>query len=139
MKKTFLCLLVSLVSIAELFAYTSNTIEPPKHIIFFDDYAEFNSTWMSNDNSILKNKDPKNPKTIISYTNPVTSILKVKRNQNNIKKISIFNKQGIKLETYSFEEKEIEIDLSKYKAGIYLIQLDLDDSNTYQVFKIIKK
>ena len=86
------------------------------------------SSWVAqNDNTENLSFHQNQSESLISvYPNPVLDILRINSASNNINNIKILGLSGQLLNTYNFVGKEIEIDLSAYQAGIYLLQIVTD-------------
>jgi hypothetical protein len=103
-------------------------------------YENFKNSWETNQNCstvVLGTKNYKSEETIKILTLS-NNKYKISSNKNTEFKIRIFNINGLKLESNEIIEKEFEIDLSIYSAGIYFINL-IYDNNKFQNYKIIKK
>lgn len=72
---------------------------------------------------------------ILIYPNPVNTILKIDKTEN-IKKILIYNSLGIKLKEFD-EMLTNEIDFSRYKSGMYYLNI-IDRNNVFKAVKVIK-
>ncbi len=104
------------------------------------DYEIFKNSWETNQNCssvVLGTENYKSESTfkILSLSNNKFKILS---NKNAEFKISVYNINGLKIESNEIIQKEFEIDLSKYSTGIYFVSLTYKN-NRIQNFKIIKK
>lgn len=103
-------------------------------------YEIFKNSWKTNQNCssvVLGTENYNLEETFKIYTNS-NNKFKISSNKNTEFKVRIFNINGLKIESTELIEKEFEIDLSKYSAGIYFINLTYEN-NKIQNFKIIKK
>jgi hypothetical protein len=102
-------------------------------------YVNFKNSWETNQNcsSVVlgtKNYESKETFKILTLSN---NKFKISSNKKAELKIRIFNINGLKIESNELVETEFEIDLSKYSAGIYFINL-IYENNKVQNYKIIK-
>lgn len=103
-------------------------------------YENFKNSWETNQNCstvVLGTKNYESEETFKILT-LLNNKFKISSNKNAEFKIRIFNINGLKIESNELVEKEFEIDLSKYSAGIYFINLTYENKKIYN-FKIIKK
>ena len=103
-------------------------------------YENFKDSWQTNGNCssvVLGTESYKLEKTFKIHTNS-NNKFKISSNKNTEFKVRVFNINGLKIESSEIIQKEFEIDLSKYSAGIYFINLTYEN-NKIQSFKIIKK
>lgn len=70
------------------------------------------------------------------YPNPVSDILKIKTMSSNILSVKLYSINGKLFRTYSFENREVELDLSAFENGFYLLQIQTDNELLFK--KIIK-
>lgn len=56
------------------------------------------------------------------FPNPVTGILKIEYNDNNYETINILNQSGVLLEQKTIISPRQQLDFSKYKNGIYILE-----------------
>tara|TARA_B100000767_G_C19638105_1_gene481316 strand:- start:168 stop:944 length:777 start_codon:yes stop_codon:yes gene_type:complete len=103
-------------------------------------YENFKNSWETNQNCstvVLGTKNYESEETfkILTLSN---NKFKISSNKNAEFKIIIFNINGLKIESNELVKKEFEIDLSKYSAGIYFINLTYENNKIHN-FKIIKK
>jgi len=78
-------------------------------------------------------------KGIIVYPNPVYDVLNVISQNNNIQNIKLFNNAGeLVFEEYVFKKENI-INISDYKSGIYLLQVNEGKMTYYKRVIIISK
>lgn len=80
--------------------------------------------------------DDLNMEELIVYPNPVENILTLNAN-DQIEKVEIYNLLGKKLFSSSFNKKEVQIDVSQFSAGIYLVNINTSQST--KTYKIIKE
>ena len=103
-------------------------------------YEIFKNSWETNQNCssvVLGTENYNIEETFKIYTSS-NNKFKISSNKNTEFKVRIFNINGLKIESTELIEKEFEIDLSKYSAGIYFINITYEN-NKIQNFKIIKK
>lgn len=74
---------------------------------------------------------------IAYYPNPVTDILNISSDKN-INSVSVYSVDGKLVLTQAYQNNEIKVDLSKLKAGIYLVKANLIDGSQKNL-KVIKK
>jgi hypothetical protein len=70
------------------------------------------------------------------YPNPVSDILKIKTMSSNILSVKLYSINGKLFRTYSFENRQVELDLSAFENGFYLLQIQTDNELLFK--KIIK-
>ena len=70
------------------------------------------------------------------YPNPVSDVLKIKTTSGNILSIKLYSVNGKLFRTYSFENRQVELDLSAFANGFYLLQIQTDNELLFK--KIIK-
>ena len=70
------------------------------------------------------------------YPNPVSDILKIKTSSGNISIIKLYSVNGKLFRTYYFENRQVELDLSAFENGLYLLQIQTDSEFFFK--KIIK-
>ena len=70
------------------------------------------------------------------YPNPVSDVLKIKTTSSNILSIKLYSINGKLFRTYSFENRQVELDLSAFANGFYLLQIQTDNELLFK--KIIK-
>ena len=70
------------------------------------------------------------------YPNPVSDILKIKINSGNISIIKLYSVNGKLFRIYYFENRQVELDLSAFENGLYLLQIQTDSELLFK--KIIK-
>ena len=103
-------------------------------------YENFKNSWETSQNCssvVLGAESYKLEKIFKIHTNS-NNKFKISSNKNTEFKVSIFNINGLKIESSEVIQKEFEIDLSEYSVGIYFINLTYEN-NKIQNFKIIKK
>ena len=91
-----------------------------------------------NCSSVVLGTENFNPEETFKIYTSSNNKFKILSNKNTEFKVRIFNINGLKIESTEFIEKEFEIDLSTYSAGIYFINITYEN-NIIQNFKIIKK
>ena len=70
------------------------------------------------------------------FPNPVLDVLKIKTSSGNISTVKIFSINGKLFRTYSFDHKQVELDLSAFENGFYILQIQTDSELLFK--KIIK-
>ena len=70
------------------------------------------------------------------YPNPVSDVLKIKTISGNILSIKLYSINGKLFRTYSFENRQVELDLNAFANGFYLLQIQTDNELLFK--KIIK-
>lgn len=70
------------------------------------------------------------------FPNPTNSIVNIKNSKSSIKSIELYDTAGRILKAEKVNKKEIQIDISNYQIGTYLIKVIT--SNGDVVKKIIK-
>jgi len=70
------------------------------------------------------------------YPNPVSDVLKIKTTSGNILSIKLYSVNGKLFRTYSFENRQVELDLNAFANGFYLLQIQTDNELLFK--KIIK-
>lgn len=70
------------------------------------------------------------------YPNPVTNVLNIDAKQQ-ISSVSIYTLTGQQIFTKSFQTKSSTIDMSAYKAGVYIVEVNSNGKT--QTYKVIKK
>lgn len=103
-------------------------------------YENFKNSWETNGDcsSVVLGTDSFETERVFKVLTLPNNKFKFLSNNNIEFKIRIYNLNGLKIETNEHLEKEFEIDLSKYSAGIYFVNLTYKN-NRIQNFKIIKK
>ena len=88
--------------------------------------------------SITSTKDIFNENNILYYPNPTSNVLYVQSLENvNLERAAIFDLQGRLLQSYQPENIFLEIDLSSFSSGTYLLTL-IDDNGNVSSRKIVK-
>tara|TARA_B110000305_G_scaffold234881_1_gene293635 strand:- start:98 stop:1294 length:1197 start_codon:yes stop_codon:yes gene_type:complete len=70
------------------------------------------------------------------YPNPVSDILNIKTSSGTISSVKLYSINGKLFRTYSFENRQVELDLSAFENGFYLLQIQTDSELLFK--KIIK-
>ena len=70
------------------------------------------------------------------YPNPVSDILNIKTSSGTISSAKLYSINGKLFRTYSFENRQVELDLSAFENGFYLLQIQTDSELLFK--KIIK-
>ena len=68
--------------------------------------------------------------------NPVSDMLKINSSIGEIYSIKLYSINGKLYKTYKFEQKQVELDVTNFKKGIYLLQIQTNSDLFYK--KIIK-
>ena len=97
------------------------------------------SSWVAvNDSSEnLSSSSPHSESLLSFYPNPVFDILKIQSPSNLIKRLKIFGINGQLLRTYTFDSHQMELDLTPYQTGVYLLQIQTETDVLTK--KILKK
>ena len=74
---------------------------------------------------------------IFAYPNPTNGIIKLEFNDKKVKQISVFDVSGKPIVEKRGIDHNVEIDLSNYLNGIYVIGILTDEE--FQVLKVVKK
>jgi hypothetical protein len=70
------------------------------------------------------------------YPNPVSDILNIKTSSGTISSVKLYSINGKLFRTYSFENRQVQLDLSAFENGFYLLQIQTDSELLFK--KIIK-
>ena len=79
---------------------------------------------------------------IIQHTqlapNPVSSVLSIQSNSSKIKKLALYNIQGVKVWDKSLAQNfNVQIDLHQFSSGIYILHI-FKERGEFEAFKFIK-
>ncbi len=96
------------------------------------------SSWVAQNDTSENLSSPKfqSESFVTVYPNPVSDILRINTTLNKIKNLKIFSLSAQLLATYDFDVREIELDLSDFQAGIYMLQIE---TNTELLIRKIVK
>ena len=96
------------------------------------------SSWVARSDSAdnLSVSSNLNTSHVDFYPNPVLDILKIRTNSGTINSVNIYGTSGKILKKYTFNQKSIELDLSAFESGLYVIQIQT--SGELFVKKIVK-
>ena len=96
------------------------------------------SSWVAQNDTSENLSSPKfqSESFVNFYPNPVSDILRINTTLNKIKNLKIFSLSAQLLATYDFDVREIELDLSDFQAGIYMLQIE---TNTELLIRKIVK
>jgi hypothetical protein len=83
------------------------------------------SSWVARSDSAdnLSVSSNLNTSHVDFYPNPVLDILKIRTNSGTINSVNIYGTSGKILKKYTFNQKSIELDLSAFESGLYVIQI----------------
>ena len=89
------------------------------------------------ENVVLQANDIARKQDIIFYPNPVNDILNLS-SEKNISSVSIYSTDGKIMFDGVYKDNAIKLDLSKLKAGVYMVKANLNDGSQKNL-KVIKK
>jgi subtilisin family serine protease len=110
--------------------YNVKTSSSLKNITITQDFIDGPSNIIVND---------KSEKELIQvYPNPVTNFINISTQKHLIKQVQILEILGNTVQTFSMEQPQTKIDCSSLAAGLYVLQITLND-NTVVTRKITKQ
>lgn len=78
--------------------------------------------------------DPNDHDELIIFPNPSENIINISLDENQSSQINIFNTMGMKIDEMVIMSNKVSIDISKYPAGQYFLQLKSDKKQLFSKF-----
>ena len=96
------------------------------------------SSWVAQDDTTdnLSLESVQTTAFVTLYPNPVSNVLQIQATSSKILSVKILNLNGKLYSTNSFNSWQVELDLSAYDIGFYIVQIKTDRELLHK--KIIK-